>query len=62
MDETLIKRFCALCGQTKTVNSPKYIIKRLFVVEGKENLDLGFMCPECYKHLADGKVFTKPRR
>ena len=62
MNEIFIQRFCALCGQTKSLNTPKYTPKKIFVVEENEELDLGFMCPKCYKHLENGGVFTKPKK
>lgn len=62
MDDTLIKKFCALCGQTKFLNDTKYALRKLLVVEGRETLDLGFICPRCYQHLEDGKTFSKPKK
>ncbi len=62
MASIVYQRFCVLCGQTRSVNKTGYKPKKLMLIAGGEQDDLGIVCDGCLKHLEDGKVFNKPRK
>ena len=61
MSDVMIKKFCALCGQTRNLKN-KRVIKKLYVMIDEEKNDLGYMCDRCYKHLEQGLIFSKPKK
>lgn len=62
MASIVYQRFCCLCGQTKSLNQSGYRPKKLMLIVGNEQDDMGYVCDKCLKFLENGGVFNKPRK